>query len=640
MVRAAGSSDQQLNQSRDCMGKSSACNQGRGDSPISPTDTNSCDSRFPLQSESTPAVRLASSKEVIGIVADKDKSSVIEAMVEGEIQADALDALERIMSAAMKGFIIGTGLKGGLALFGILGHLVRPGKKRPGVGSRSIREAASLGLKETLRYGFFLGAFAGGYCTVDESILAVGGHSRTAKWRAIVAGAAAGPALLLTGRKEQHTSLALYILVRAAVLAARCGIKSPRWGWLFRPLTWQYGDVLLMCMSSAQILYAWIKEPHSLPSSYIAFLNKHGGKDPRITSFVRQVASPQRPLELASVEAAYRDAGREVCLDPHMVLPCGMLHPGQACLPHFLSFLGGAYLRALPVYLPVYVIPALLVHRRALLSSPLPILSKTAKGAARSSLFLASYCASAWLWTCCVHQLTGACSGATLACGTFPAGAAVLLEKKSRRMELALYCASRAIESFALCARAWGWRLPAPLALRGARAPRADVLAFGAATAVIMHCYANERDVFRSKYLNVLDWVFGCPPLRALQQAQGGLGGYPYYTDSHLSAFTPVLAPAPAPSAPAPPSHVGGTRLTDSPVQGLVHAHPRPFEPGAPSNSSSLLLTTDSALAYGRGLAREPRRSSLDGGRPSFAAMAEAVAALTPLWPSSEGLSD
>ena len=24
-----------------------------------------------------------------------------------------------------------------------------------------------------------------------------------------------------------------------------------------------------------------------------------------------------------------------------------------------------------------------------------------------------------------------------------------------------------------------------------------------------MRCYANERDVFRSKYLNVLDYVFG-----------------------------------------------------------------------------------------------------------------------------------
>lgn len=54
--------------------------------------------------------------------------------------------------------------------------------------------------------------------------------------------------------RQGHTSLALYIFVRAAVLGVRCGIKSERWGWLFKPFTYQHGDVLLMCLSSAQIL--------------------------------------------------------------------------------------------------------------------------------------------------------------------------------------------------------------------------------------------------------------------------------------------------------------------------------------------------------------------------------------------------
>jgi len=41
---------------------------------------------------------------------------------------------------------------------------------------------------------------------------------------------------------------------------------------------------------------------------------------------------------------------------------------------------------------------------------------------------------------------------------------------------------------------------------------RADVVIFSLSTAIIMHCYSQEREVFRSKYLNVLDWVFGIPP--------------------------------------------------------------------------------------------------------------------------------
>ena len=40
---------------------------------------------------------------------------------------------------------------------------------------------------------------------------------------------------------------------------------------------------------------------------------------------------------------------------------------------------------------------------------------------------------------------------------------------------------------------------------------RADVVVFSIATSIIMHSYAQEREVFRSKYLNVLDWVFGVP---------------------------------------------------------------------------------------------------------------------------------
>lgn len=154
-------------------------------------------------------------------------------------------------------------------------------------------------------------------------------------------------------------------------------------------------------------------------------------------------------------------------------------------------------------------------------------------------------------------------------------------------MELALYCTSRAIESFFICVHKWGWlntgtntntngnactfgacsnvhplsnplahpsspnsfpfSLALPLLFRrsttparpGAKEARPrvgagvrtgaglgipwarglgvspgqmlDVCILSCAAAIIMHCYANEREVFRSKYLNVLDWVFGGP---------------------------------------------------------------------------------------------------------------------------------
>ena len=49
-------------------------------------------------------------------------------------------------------------------------------------------------------------------------------------------------------------------------------------------------------------------------------------------------------------------------------VPCSFLHEGHGCNSHLLAFLPQAYARALPVYLPVYILPAILVHRAKLVS--------------------------------------------------------------------------------------------------------------------------------------------------------------------------------------------------------------------------------------------------------------------------------
>ncbi|ERN14612.1 hypothetical protein AMTR_s00038p00172140 [Amborella trichopoda] len=411
--------------------------------------------------------------------------------------------LERCAYACAKGFVIGAGLKGGLAAFGILARLrSRQRKARVASNPEAIVEA----IKETLRYGLFLGTFAGTFVSVDEFVAAFGGHHRTAKWRALLAGGVAGPAMLLTGPRTQHTSLALYIFMRAAVLASRCGIKSRRFGPLCKPLTWTHGDTFLMCLSSSQILSAYILKQDSLPSSYRSFLNHHGGKHASILHGIKEIATGMPLTNLEEIEKHYQSKGVDIKLDPLMKVPCTMVHGNQSCTAHVVSFLIQAYGRALPVYLPVYLIPALIVHRQSLWKRPYAILLKGLLGTARSSLFLSVYCSSAWMWTCLLFRLFKSCNIPMVAMGTFPPGLALMIEKKTRRMEISLYCFARAIESFFTCLAHAGYVPPSK------RLRRADVIVFSLSTAIIMHCYAQEREVFRSKYLNVLDWVFGVPP--------------------------------------------------------------------------------------------------------------------------------
>ena len=87
---------------------------------------------------------------------------------------------------------------------------------------------------------------------------------------------------LFAGRaKDRHTSLALYILIRGVTLLIRCGNKPdapPAVRQALAPTRWRHGDTALMCIATSQICYSWIMMPHTLPSAYIKFLNKHGGR--------------------------------------------------------------------------------------------------------------------------------------------------------------------------------------------------------------------------------------------------------------------------------------------------------------------------------------------------------------------------
>ncbi|GJN30537.1 hypothetical protein PR202_gb18850 [Eleusine coracana subsp. coracana] len=339
--------------------------------------------------------------------------------------------LRRCLEAAAKGFAIGAGLKGGLAIFSVLVRLrSRRTPRSRKAGSMTNEEAIVLAVKETVRYGMFLGTFAGSYVSVDECIAAIWGRKRS----------------------------------------------------------------------------AYILKQDSLPSSYKSFLNKHGGKDLVILQGVKEIVNHTPLSNLAGIEKYYKSVGVDLKLDPNMKVPCSIVHGNQSCSGHFLSFLLQAYGRALPVYVPVYLVPALVVHRQDLMKRPYTIMGKSLLGTARSSLFLSVYCASAWAWTCLLFRIFQSCNTPLVILGTFPTGLALFIEKKSRRIEISLYCLARAIESFFTCMTDAGL-CPPILQIK-----RADVVVFSMATSVIMHCYAQEREVFRSKYLNVLDWVFGVPP--------------------------------------------------------------------------------------------------------------------------------
>ncbi|GAB4845045.1 hypothetical protein Ancab_038450 [Ancistrocladus abbreviatus] len=85
------------------------------------------------------------------------------------------DKLRRVIQAAVKGFSIGAGLKGGLSLFSLLARLSRRRSPNSYEKSSTLTNAQDikLAVKEALRYCLFVGSFSGTFVSVDEIIAAL-----------------------------------------------------------------------------------------------------------------------------------------------------------------------------------------------------------------------------------------------------------------------------------------------------------------------------------------------------------------------------------------------------------------------------------------------------------------------------------
>ncbi len=182
-----------------------------------------------------------------------------------------------------------------------------------------------------------------------------------------------------------------------------------------------YSDLIIMMFSTSNILATYVHRPTDHSKSYQGFLHKFGGKS------VSQLA----PFHVESGEG------------PAPI--CDTIHAGQSCVPHLLTFTAEGMLRAVPLYLPVHLVGMLLSSHKS------PAL--LASNVLRSSMFLSLYCSSAWYAACQYYKWLPFGSSSrfkTLFVEWIP-GIAVLVERPSRRRELASYCLSHALNAY------WNW---------------------------------------------------------------------------------------------------------------------------------------------------------------------------------------
>ena len=410
------------------------------------------------------------------------------------------------------GFVVGFG---GIVALNTVLKIIRILRKG-GAGGGSL--AADL-IDGALQYGLSAGTVVGMHNAVIHLTRNLSEASPLWRYRGALAGAAGGCGFAFLPRESRRT-WAIFLCVRALDQQARI-LSTKRW--VPRPLReFKDADSALMMLVNGFIIYLYIHHPSELSGVYLSFLNRMSQLPLPHVDAVRDMCNG-RALDWRAINATtLASAPKGVPLRPSAILKetqaaqqvydstpfflGKVLYPHRNFMP-YLSFVAQHFakgiLLSLPMYLQVSGLSGVLFSWKKLLGNPLNFGANLIMNAMRSSCFLAAYCALGLGSLIPLRELglrfstTGVMGGNII---TYLAGAiggsCVLLEKKSRRIELALYVMQKVVDAL-LSLSAIRVRIPAP-----------NIVFASLALMSWSHCNFSYEDALRKSYRSAFRKLF------------------------------------------------------------------------------------------------------------------------------------
>jgi len=281
-------------------------------------------------------------------------------------------------------------------------------------------------------------------------------------------------------------------------------------------------DTSLFCLTASQILYAYIFAPFSLPASYMQFLMRAGQKDKRVLGALTSVAtgvSMSRPAvesyciqhgidHTQVLDLPFTPGGVNSLQKDHL---CHLMHPGESCAKHYVKFtLQHAFSIGIPLYVPVTMVSMLIWHRKKVFDNPVETLKRIIKSSVRSALFLAMYCGNAWAMQCLLRYFNILSPKSVWFFIGLAAGLPILLEDKARRLELAIYCASPALQSLYTCGIRYNYMPRVPNVRYWRQATQYHVMAlFVWSMGVIMSAHQKDKGHLQPTFSQILKNLMG-----------------------------------------------------------------------------------------------------------------------------------
>jgi hypothetical protein len=261
-----------------------------------------------------------------------------------------------------------------------------------------------------------------------------------------------------------------------------------------------------MCAASASMLHSWIYHPKTLDAAYVGFLQKQSQKSSAVRQMLGDIFAG-KPIDLALLnkERAQLNQPLLTSATDYDALPTRvLLHPDASGLVNTARFFAKALAFAVPVYLPVFSVPILLFYPQLLLKRPVETARRVLEGVARSSLFLSLYTTGGFNTIILLRNLgvtyasAGRAAHLVFAFAGVVGGASTFVEKKSRRIELALYVLTKALEG--------RWNQIVQAGFKPWK--NGDVLVFMYCFAVIAHAFTSHRELMRSTYSGLMSKFF------------------------------------------------------------------------------------------------------------------------------------
>ena len=194
-----------------------------------------------------------------------------------------------------------------------------------------------------------LGIFLGLFLSVFETFMRLVRlyDLGTKSQRAFFGGMLAGASLFIIPNTELRVSIAVFFLMRAFEVMTKYAIVKKMIPYV------PFSEIILMSISSCQVLWAMLYERNSLEPGYRRFLDYQGGAPMTAYPVFQDKCSPQSPnLAAFNQEIALKNIAP--ITNPSA---CDLWHPGQSCVNAVSSNVVSAFKKAIPLYTPVYLLP-------------------------------------------------------------------------------------------------------------------------------------------------------------------------------------------------------------------------------------------------------------------------------------------